>query len=355
MTLGRPHTTLTQAPLPARRQALQQTGRDCAPAFFAAAGESAVRRFVEFFTAEIRNPNTRAAYALAARRFAAWCDKYDTRLEQLTPVEVATYVEQLGKGSNTEKALSKPSVKQHLAALRMLFDYLVVKQIIPHNPAASVRGPKYVIKKGKTPVLAAEEARALFDSIDCTVDESGRKVPKEAGQLTIGELRDRALIGVMVYSFARIGAVLGMNVEDYCQQGKRSWFRLHEKGGKHHEVPAHRKAEEYLDAYLAAAGIAGQKGTPLFRTLDRRGRLTARRLESREALAMVKRRCRRAGLGDRICCHSFRATGITVFLLNGGTVERAQQIAAHESPRTTKLYDRTNDQLSLDDIARIQF
>jgi len=207
------------------------------------------------------------------------------------------------------------------------------------NPAASVRGPKSVIKQGKTPVLTQGEAQALFAAIDTS---------------TIACLRDRALIGVMVYSFARIGAVLGMNVEDYCQRGNRWWLRLHEKGGKHHEVPVHHKAEEYLDAYLQAAGIAGQKNQPLFRSIGARRLLTCRRLVPRDALAMIKRRAKDANLGDEVCCHTFRATGITNYLENGGTIEKAQQIANHESPRTTKLYDRTNDQVSLDEIERIQ-
>jgi site-specific recombinase XerD len=318
------------------------------PALFADAGERAAYRFVEFFTATIRNPNTRKAYAHAVRRFAGWCEAQDFRLEELTPVHVAAYIEQLGQ------ELDKPSVKQHLAALRMLFDFLVTGQVVPFNPAASVRGPKYVIKQGKTPVLSRDEARQLLDSIDRRDNEHGRSEPIPPEEMTLPALRDRALIGVMVFSFARIGAVLGMNVEDYAQQGKRCWLRLHEKGGKYHQVPAHHRVEEYLDAYLEAAGIAAVKGTPLFRTFDRKRQLTARRLTPREALAMVKRRARAAGLGEAICNHTFRATGITVYLQAGGTVERAMQIAAHESPRTTKLYDRTHDQLTLDEIEKIQ-
>jgi integrase len=157
----------------------------------------------------------------------------------------------------------------------------------------------------------------------------------------------------MVFSFARVSAVVAMNVEDYYQQGKRWWFRLHEKGGKRHDIPAHHKAEEYMDAYLAAAGIASQKGYPLFRSLNRRRQLEERRFHRLEVLAMIKRRSRKAELPETVCCHSFRATGITAYLLNGGTLEHAQRIAAHESPRTTKLYDRTSDEVNLDEIERI--
>ncbi len=144
-----------------------------------------------------------------------------------------------------------------------------------------------------------------------------------------------------------------MNVQDYYPDGKRYWLRLHEKGGKFHEVPAHHLAEHYLDEYLAATSLGGEPKGPLFRSLDRRHQLTQRRLHRREALAMVKRRARHAGLPDRISNHAFRASGITAYLLNGGTLEHAQQIAAHSSPKTTKLYDRTNDEITLDEIERI--
>ena len=128
---------------------------------------------------------------------------------------------------------------------------------------------------------------------------------------------------------------------------------MHEKGGKFHEVPAHHSAEEYVDAYIQAAGISEENRMPLFRSVNRKRELTDRRIHRREVLAMIKRRARTAGIPDRIGCHTFRATGITAFLLNGGTLEQAQQIAAHESPRTTKLYDRTNDAITLDEIERI--
>jgi integrase len=197
-----------------------------------------------------------------------------------------------------------------------------------------------VVKKGKTPVLLADEARQLLDSIDVS---------------TIIGLRDRALIALLVYSFARISAALQMDVEDYYPQGKRWWVRLHEKGEKQHEMPAHHLLEEYLDAYVKAAGLGAEKNTPLFRTLGGRGRpqLTADRMSRQDARRMIVRRARNAGLLTRLGCHSFRATGITVYLLNGGLLEYAQQMAAHESARTTKLYDRRNDQVTLDQVERI--
>jgi integrase/recombinase XerD len=304
------------------------------PALVAAAGPRAQRRFLEFFTAEIRNPKTRRAYGFAVARFTSWCEARGLQLETLEPIRIAAYIEGL------QKELAAPSVKQHLAAIRRLFDYLVTGGVLPHNPAAAVRGPKYVVKVGKTPVLTEEEARALFDSID---------------QNTLLGLRDRAFLAVMTYSFARVGAVVKMEVRDYYTQGRRSWFRLHEKGGKFHQVPVHHKAAEYVDTYLDQAGIRDEVRSPLFRkSLARTGRLTAEALTEAAALRLVKRRAASIGLPSEICCHTFRATGITSYLLHGGEVSKAQKIANHESPRTTELYNRTQDAVTLDEIERIR-
>ncbi len=160
----------------------------------------------------------------------------------------------------------------------------------------------------------------------------------------------------MLYSFARVSAVVGMRVQDYYPQGKRSWLRLHEKGGKFHEVPCHHKAEEFLDAYLMAAGLKEQPKTALFRTTrGRSAEVTEKGLSRVDAFRIVQRRAKSSGLLGRVCNHSFRATGITVYLENGGTLETAAHIAAHESPRTTKLYARTADSITLEEIERIRF
>lgn len=304
------------------------------PALISASGPKATRRYFEFFTANIRNRNTREAYHRALNDFFAWLADRNVSLIDIEPVIVAAYVEYL------LTIYSKPTVKQHLAAIRMCMDWLVVGQIIPMNPASSVRGPKYVINRGKTPVLTAEEARVLLDSIDI---------------LTVIGLRDRAIIATMLFTFARVSAVIGMKVDDYYQIGKRSWIRLQEKGGKDHAVPAHHLAEEYLDAYLQVAGHGGNKLAPLFLTAKgRTGKLTEGPLTRHDALRMIKRRSEAAGLSSKVCCHTFRATGITAYLENGGTIENAQAIAAHESPRTTKLYDRTSDEITLDEVERIR-
>jgi integrase/recombinase XerD len=306
------------------------------PEQIASAGDRAARRFVEFFTANIRNANTRASYARAVADFFDWCGRMGLHeLGGVEPVHVAGYIEQLGT------IRSAPTVKQHLAAVRMLFDWLVVGQVVPSNPASVVRGPSHVVKRGKTPILSPEEAHELFASI-----------PTD----TLVGLRDRAFIGVLIYSFARVSAALGMQVEDYFPQGKRWWLRLHEKGGKQHEMPVHHTLEEYLDSYIEAAGLVREPKSPLFRASNGKTKvLSNRQFERRDALKMVQRRAKAAGIKTKIGNHTFRATGITIYLTNGGDLEKAQQMAAHESPRTTKLYDRRNDVVSLDEVEKVVF
>ena len=304
------------------------------PGLIADAGEHATRRFLEFFAAPIRNKNTRTAYLHAVGRFFAWCERHHVgELADIEPLHVAAYIEAIGKD------FEKPTVKQHLTAIRMLFDWLVTGHVVAVNPATSVHGPKHVVKRGKTPVLTTDQARALIESIDTS---------------TLVGLRDRALIAVMTYTFARISAVVGMRVEDYFANGKRWWVRLDEKGGKRHEMPAHHKLETFLDEYIKAAGLGDEGKSPLFRSAVRRtGTLTATAMNRIDAYRMVQRRAAALGLEVRIGCHTFRATGITAYLEAGGTLENAQAMAAHESPRTTKLYDRTGDEITLDEVERI--
>jgi integrase/recombinase XerD len=304
------------------------------PALIAGAGDRASLRFLEFFTVNIRNPNTRAAYARAAGAFLRWCEEQRIgELGRIQPVHVAAYIEQLGR------EMSPPSVKQHLAGLRMLFDWLVTGQVIPSNPAHSVRGPRHSVSKGATPVLSSEEARELLTGMNVS---------------TVVGLRDRALIAVMTYSFARVGAVVALAVEDYFPQKKRWWLRLHEKNGKVNEMPCHHKLEDYLDAYIKAAGIADDRKGPLFRpAIGKTKKLGLGAMSRTDVWSMVRRRAADAGIETAIGCHSFRATGITDYLTNGGRIEVAQRMAGHSNAKTTGLYDRRNDDISVGEVERI--
>jgi integrase/recombinase XerD len=307
------------------------------PALIAGAGEKTAKRFLEFFAATIRNKNTREAYYRACCRFFAWCDARRAGIETLAdiePIHVSAYIETLLRD------YEKPTVKQHLAAIRMCFDWLVTGGILASNPAHAVRGPKHSVKRGKTPVLSSDDARDVLDSIDIS---------------TIVGLRDRAIISVMTYTFARVSAVTAMKCEDYYHSGSQWRLRLHEKGGKLHEVPAHPRLKEYLDAYIGAAGIARDRKSPLFRSArGRTGALTSSAMNRVDVFRMIGRRAPELRRKSKIGCHTFRATGLTAYLDGGGTLENAQAIAAHESLRTTQLYDRRGDEVTLDEVKKIR-
>jgi integrase/recombinase XerD len=158
----------------------------------------------------------------------------------------------------------------------------------------------------------------------------------------------------MPFTFARIGAAVGMRVEDYFVQGRRGWVCLYEKGGNQHEVPTNHNLDEYLEAYIKGAGLGLDLKRFLFCTAKgKTNALTDRAMSQSDAYRMVRRRARDAGVKTKIGNHTFRATGITAYLKNGGKLEIAQQIAAHESSRTTGLYDRRDDDVNLDEVERI--
>ena len=305
-----------------------------APALVAAAGARASYRFLEFFTAQIRNPHTRRAYARAAGEFFDWLEaKGVTQLAAIESVHVATYIEQLSR------ARSAPTAKLRLAALRHLFDWMVIGQIMPTNPAAAVRGPRHIVRRGKTPVLDPAEARQLIDAIDTT---------------TVIGLRDRALIGLMVYSFARIGAAIGMRVEDVYHAEPPAMGALAREGRQaaRHAVPSQSRI--LLHEYIDGAGLASDPKALLFQTYSRAtGQLTGNPLPQANAYAMIQRRARAAEITTKIGNHTFRATGVTAYLKNGGTLERAAQMANHASTRTTQLYDRRAEEVTLDEVERI--
>jgi site-specific recombinase XerC len=274
------------------------------PSSITTAGDRASYRFLEFFTARIRNPHTRRSYGRGGGDFCAWLEaRGHTRHH---PGELFR-----GRGLGRAYAAGAPcpTVKQRLAAVRMMFDWLATGGVMPFNPATAVRGPKHSVKKGKTPVLAPEEARQLLDSIDITTP--------------IG-LRDRALIGLMVYSFGRIGATLAMLVEDVFTQQRRLWVRLHEKGGKEHVMPCHHNLENTCMPISTGCSLAEDPQGPLFRTIGRGTKeLTRTPLPQAQCLGDDPAPGSRGRDRDEDRQPHVRATGITAYLKNGGTLERA--------------------------------
>ena len=322
---------------------------------------SLIESFRNFFEGKLRCANTRRAYERSASSFFKYAAKrlqFGT-IDAVKPYHISAWLDaMLGEG------LSAPTVKQRLAALNSLFESLLAQRIIDTNPARLVQGPRHVINKGRTPVLTGDEVVQLLGAIDATT--------------LIGK-RDTAMIGAMAYSFARVGAVTALKVEHVFYQKRRLWLRLREKGGKAKDIPCHHQLEAYLDEWLDAAGHRGDPNAPLFQTFARSGQRSTEEQHTRgdenaklalpktirplsgkpmtQAMTweMLQRRKKSAGIETAICNHTFRATGITAYLINGGAIERAANIAGHASINTTKIYDRRSDDVTLDEIEKIRF
>lgn len=296
--------------------------------------KTAEEAFADYFGAKIANDNTREAYLRDAREFAAWISDQGLNLGSVSPVHVAEFREQLRENGN-----SPATIKRKISALRKLFAYLTETGVLVSNPAREVATEKVRVKTGKTPALSAEQMRQLFDSFD----------PSKPN-----DLRDRALIAVMSYSLARVSAALDLRSSDLMDLGRTQVLRLQEKGGVQRDIPAHPKLVEYLDEWIDHAQLRGSDF--LFPALPRTGGVDSSKSMTRgDALRMVKRRLLKAGIPSVFSNHSFRATGITEFLTNGGDLETAQQLANHADSRTTKLYDRRANRLELEEIVRIRF
>jgi len=310
------------------------------PAIVAELGRKAERTFVEFFVAHLSNDHTRRAYAHAAAHLSDWLEAQGWSLAELEPIEAATYIEFLKKEG---KATS--TIKARLSALRNLCDYMTSRGVLEWNPFSVVRAPRMSAGEGKTPILEAEDVRALFDSI---------------GAEDVIDLRDRAILSLMLYTFARVGAVVKVDGRHYEAGTARATVALHEKRGRFHRVPCHHQLHEAMEAFLAVSPVGPR--TPVFRSADRardeegHRQLTRHRLQARNVLAMVKRRAAEVGLpAEAVCNHSFRGTGITNFMENGGAIDVAAGIAGHASTKTTQLYNRSVQKVQRDEIERVRF
>lgn len=303
------------------------------PSLFARS-RNAENRFKDFFATRLSNLHTRRVYYTAICRFGRWCSSH--RLTTLAQLNSAHMVEYL---ADLERKLSTPSTRQHFAALRMLFDWLVAGGVIKVNPVHAVRISNYPIVRGKAHVLNVDEVHAILKAINI--------------ESVVG-LRDRALIALMVYTFARVGAIANMRVEDYYSLGPNRSVRLRAKGSAIHEVPVHHTLDLYLQAYIETTGLKSDPKGPLFRTsAGRTGVLKRRAMCQDDVYKMIQRRAWRAGLRAKIGCHTFRATGITAYLNNGGRIEVAQRMAGHLNVNTTRLYGWRDNEINVGEVEKI--
>jgi integrase/recombinase XerD len=288
--------------------------------------------FLEVLGARLRNPNTRGAYRVAWRSFLAFCSARGLELESVKAYHVGAWLDQHPGSRSTQR--------QHLAAVRLLFDSLMMRGVVEYNPAPRAKPPRLVRESSHTPVFEEAEIVAFLDLISSE---------------SLKDVRDKAIFSVLFYSWCRVSALINLTVADYYERGGTRWLRFQEKRGKEHDVPVHSKAKEAVDLWLERSCLVSNPSAPLFPSFGKnRETIESRRLDRRSVLKLVEKRARRSGILKRVCCHSFRATGVTEYMNSGGTIEIAQRIAGHTSPATTRIYDRSGDRLTLEEIERVQ-
>jgi len=317
-----------KAIVPVKRGQLQAA----VPAILVRAGANATFAAEEFFQASLNNPHTRRAYARAVARFLAWCEEQGIELRQVTPGLAGEYLSRI--------EASAPTRNQMLAALRHFFDILVTRHAVALNPFASVRGTKHSALEGSTPEISVEQARKLLRSLDTS---------------QVVGLRDRAVLGVLAYTGARVGALARLRLGDLKNLGEHRTLRFREKGGKRREIPVRHDLDAWLREYLAVAGIVGQDDkAPLFRAAaGKRRQLTNAGYAAHSMRQMLKRRLQDAGLPELFSPHSFRVAVVTDLLKQDVPLEDVQYLAGHSNPRTTQIYDRRRRRVTRNIVERI--
>lgn len=305
--------------------------REAAPALLARTGTAGQFAWDEFFSGQLRNKHTRAAYLHAVRRLLEWLESHEPDLARVTPGLIGRYFDEL--------AVAIPTKKLHLAGIRRFFDLLVQRHVMVLNPALSVRMERFSVTEGKTPAITTDQARRLLKSIDCR---------------TPADFRDKAVVATLIFTAARAGAVAKLRVRDLVDEGGQYVLKFHEKGGKQRTIPVRFDLQQLLLDYLAIADpLRNQKDAPLFRSLEANGTLSARPLNGVNICRMMKRRLVAAGLPTHISPHSFRSCTATDLLRQGVQLEDVQYLLGHSDSRVTKLYDRRQHQVTRNVVERI--
>ena len=302
------------------------------PHLIAQAGPAGRFAWEEFVYGKIRNAHTRAAYERAIRRFLAYCDSLGRQIHTVSPRDVGSYLDGLDYAAATKKL--------HLSAIRHFFDVLVTRHVVMLNPAHSVRGERLQVLEGKTSEVTVRQARTLLRSID---------------RSHVVGLRDYAIIAILIYTAARVGAVAALRRGDFYDAGDQHCLRFTEKRGKSREIPVRHDLQRFIGDYLKSSELQdSDKSAPLFCTAIRRTRrLTQHGMSAGDMARMVKRRMRDALLPTRLSPHSFRVATITDLLTQGVPLEDVQNLAGHADPRTTRLYDRRHRKVTRNIVERI--
>ena len=310
-------------------------------------GQLAVKLYGDFINVGMRSAQSARTYRSITRTFFLWCDS--VKLDELVDVE-PSHIKAYLHHRDVELGRTG-SVPTHFAAVRSMFHAFVAGGYLATNPAASVKYQTYKGREGKTPVISTQEVRAIIDGIfnpPSPRPNGGNRRPRQT------DYRDRALIALMGYTFVRIGGALGTKLGDYTVYDGERWLEFGEKGGKLHRLPVLGEARTYLDDYIRECSIRHPEAW-LFQSANRNGDLTGKPYDRTNALRMVKRRAEAAGVTGRVVNHTFRATGITRFLENDGSLDEAQMIANHASNTTTKLYDRRGKAGLVDSMRKVSY
>lgn len=301
------------------------------PEIVGVCGTAGAFAWEEYFAGRIRNAHTRKAYLHAVHLFLGWCQQHRLELHTITPGAVGQYFD-LHSGS-------APTKKLHMSAIRGFFDTLVQRHVVVLNPALSVRTERFSAAEGKTPEITPQQAGTLRDSI--------------ALERPI-DYRDHALIGVLIYTAVRVGAVARLRIGDLIDDGQSLIIRFREKGGKQRPIPARISLQVDLRRYLLVTGLKHEaRDAPLFRTAAKSGRLGSQPMSAIDICRMIKRRARQAGLSAEISPHSFRAGVATDLLSQGVSLDDVQFLLSHSDSRTTKLYDRRQRRVTRNIVERI--
>lgn len=302
------------------------------PALILDAGVAASFAWEELFWGTLRNSHTRSAYRRPILRFLEWLILIETPLARVTPAHVGRFID--------EYPGSVPSRKLALAALRAFFDVLAVRQVVFLNPAASVRGERYVVVEGKTPEISKTQLRQLLASVD---------VSRPAG------LRDRAILATLTFTAARAGAVAALRLGDFQWDGAQYHLRFQEKNGRLRQIPVRHDLQTYLIEYLSIFEWQTEdKNLPLFRSIiGRTGKLTTLSIRNVDIHRMMKRRLRDSDLPVHLSPHSIRVFTVTNLMEEGVALEDVQFLAGHADPRTTRLYDRRQRHVTRNTVERI--
>jgi integrase len=296
-------------------------------------GQKIKETLLNVLEGSIQNPNTRNAYKVAWRAFFQFCSLYKLELDRVKPYHFGLWLKRHTGSVATQR--------QHLAAVRLLFDHLLDQGVVESNPAARAKAPRMNRETSHTPVFEEDEIREFLKAI-------------KPG--TLMDIRDKALFSVLAYSWARVSAVVALKVEDYYQRKGQHWLRLHEKRGKIHEVPVHSDARTAVDHWLCASGLGSDPFAPLFPAFAKdKKTIELRHMDRKSVWWLVQARAKASGLQKQVCCHSFRATGITEYMNAGGALDIAQRIAGHSQLSTTQIYDRSQCRVTAVEIERVSY